>query len=128
MSVPPIKIEPESGLSSRVTHRAIVDFPDPDSPTSANVCPHGISKSAQVNAATGTRPRHRPPRMYRLLSPCTRSHGGGGGAAFGAAFDELPGESVGKLLPIFETVHGPRRLRYKFGRIPARTNVHPLGA
>jgi hypothetical protein len=62
-----------SGLSRRVTHRATVDFPDPESPTSANVCPRGMLKSTPLTAATGTRFRHRPPRTYCLRSPLTRS-------------------------------------------------------
>jgi len=50
-----------------------VDFPDPDSPTSANVCARGISKSTHLTAATGMRFRHKPPRTYCLQSPLTRS-------------------------------------------------------
>src|ERR1700677_2095613 len=99
--IPRIRIRPESGLSRRVTHRATVDFPDPDSPTRANVRPRGISKSTPFTAATGTRFRHIPPRTYCLRSACTHNK-----LSVGVSF----GESAYKLLPIFEAVHGPRRV------------------
>src|SRR6266576_3856916 len=120
MSVPWIRICPEFGLSRRVTQRATVDFPDPDSPTSASVCPRGISKSTHLTAATGTRLRHRLPRTYRLQSPLTRSK------LWTVApwVDEL----VGKLLPILEAIHGSRRFRHELARIAAGTDVHAFGA
>src|SRR6202163_3647251 len=99
MSAPLIRIWPESGLSRRVTHRATVDFPDPDSPTSAKVCPRGISKSTHLTAATGTRFRHRPPRTYCFESPLTRSKLW----IVAPSVDESVGELVGKFLPILET-------------------------
>src|SRR5258708_26018575 len=108
MSVPWIRICPESGLSRRVTHRATVDFPDPDSPTNANVCPRGISKSTQLTAATGTRFRHRPPRTYCLESALMLSR-----LWIGAS---VVGEEVGKLLPILETVNGPRGFGHELAR------------
>src|SRR4029077_6944796 len=115
MSVPWIRICPESGISRRVTHRATVDFPDPDSPTSAKVCPRGISKSTHLTAATGTRFRHSPPRTYCLRSPLTRSKFW----TVTPSVDELVGKLVGKLLPILETVHGSRGLRHELARIAA---------
>src|SRR5258708_4490365 len=111
MSVPWIRIWPASGLSKRVTHRATVDFPDPDSPTNANVCPRGISKSTQVTAATGTRFCHRLPRTYCLDSPLMLSRLWIGAPAVG--------EEVGKLLPVLETVHGPRGFGHELSRIAA---------
>src|ERR1700732_2063301 len=113
MSAPWIRICPESGLSSRATHRATVDFPDPDSPTSANVWPRRISKSTHLTAATGTRVRHRPPRTYCFESPLTRSKLWTGASLV----DELFGTQVGKLLPILEAVHRSRGLRHELGWI-----------
>src|SRR6266403_6077968 len=109
MSVPWIRTWPESGLSRRVTHRATVDFPDPDSPTSASVRPRGISKSTHLTAATGMRFRHRPPRAYRLQSPFTRSRLW----VIAPSIDELVGKLVGKSLPILETIYGSRGFRHE---------------
>src|SRR5258708_31317475 len=104
-----MRICPESGLSRRVAHRATVDFPDPDSPTSANVCPRGISKSTSRAAATGTRFCHRPPRTYCLQSPLTLSK----------LWIPAPavGEQVGKLLPILQTLLAPRGLAHELARV-----------
>src|SRR5258708_31719979 len=108
-----MRICPESGLSRRVAHRATVDFPDPDSPTSANVCPRGISKSTSRAAATGTRFCHRPPRTYCLQSPLTLSK----------LWIRAPavGGKVGKFLPLLETVHGPPGVGPEPARKPACT-------
>src|SRR5260221_2701049 len=115
-----MRICPESGLSRRVAHRATVDFPDPDSPTSANVCPRGISKSTSRAAATGTRFCHRPPRTYCLQSPLTLSK----------LWIRAPavGEEIGKLLPILETVHGPRGFGHELAPLAALTQIPPFGA
>lgn len=43
---------PEVGSISRNTHRAVVDFPHPDSPTSPRVVPRGMSKETPETADT----------------------------------------------------------------------------
>src|SRR5689334_10628063 len=62
-----IQISPESGFSSRATHLATVDFPDPELPTIANVLPRGISKETLLAAASGARLRNAPRRVQYFL-------------------------------------------------------------
>ena len=47
---PSTAIRPAVGTRSRISSDASVDFPDPDLPTSATVCPARISKSTSLSA------------------------------------------------------------------------------
>src|SRR5581483_3884534 len=76
ISVSPSQISPPSGLSRRVTQRAIVDLPDPELPTSASVFPAPISKSTPSTATTGVLLRQGAFRLaYCFRSPHTRKIG-----------------------------------------------------
>src|ERR1700686_4358642 len=119
MSVPWKTISPESGVSRRVTHRATVDFPDPDSPTSASVWPVIISKSTLSTAFITTRFCHNPPRAYFLLSLLTRSR---------LCIAAPPLEFVDNLLLILKTIHRSRRLWHELKWILPRADVHAFGA
>src|SRR5262249_21221056 len=103
MSVPSIQISPESGRSKRVMHRARVDFPDPEAPTNASVCPSWISKSTSFTACTDTRLRHRPPRTYCFDTAHTRSNGSA------ARLD--------RLIDILKTAHRPRWFEHDLLRV-----------
>ena len=63
-SWPSKKICPAVGATSRVTIRAVVVFPQPDSPTSPSVSPAVIVKSMPSTAGTGVWRRRR-----KLLLP-----------------------------------------------------------
>ena len=52
MSSPSNRMLPDVGSISRSTARAVVDFPQPDSPTSANVSPCSRSKEMPSTALT----------------------------------------------------------------------------
>src|ERR1700722_5835398 len=114
---------PESGVSRRVTHRATVDFPEPESPTSASVCPREISKCTERTASMCTRFRHRPPRTYCFERPLTHRIGLGP-----RPLDKSEAGLIGKLLPILETVHGPRGLRHELLRVAAGADLLPFRA
>ena len=49
---PSLTIRPDVGGSSPVMQRASVDFPDPDSPTTANVRPRCNSMETSVSTST----------------------------------------------------------------------------
>ena len=54
-STPPKRIEPEVGFWMRVISRAMVDFPEPDSPTRPTVWPRRMSRSMPSTACTTRR-------------------------------------------------------------------------
>src|SRR5271154_2660044 len=68
---------PELGSISRRIHRPVVDFPQPDSPTSPNVSPATISKLTSSTACTCSRaPASTPPRAGKFFTRLlTRSSG-----------------------------------------------------
>ena len=51
MSVPSMQIRPEVGVTSRTIDLAIVDLPQPDSPTTASVVPLSTEKLTRVHGA-----------------------------------------------------------------------------
>ncbi|KJL34027.1 hypothetical protein RL72_00078 [Microbacterium azadirachtae] len=69
VSRPPIRMVPVSVCSRPTIMRASVDFPDPDSPTTARAPPAGISRSAPTTARTSPRPRTR--YVFETPATCT---------------------------------------------------------
>ncbi len=87
MSLPSKVTLPAVGSSSRVTRRAVVLFPQPDSPTIEKVSPRRTSKSTPSTAWTALveRCRNPPPMGKCLTSPSTwskASRGAAGAAVF----------------------------------------------
>src|SRR5579864_508405 len=113
MSVPSNQIWPASGVSRRTTHRATVDFPDPDAPTKASVFPAPISRATSDRAAIGVRAGHMP-RQYCFDRLRTRS----------IALLEEP--ELGSLLIIFKATHGTAGFGEERSRRKMSALLHPI--
>src|SRR3990167_10840311 len=58
--------------------RPVVVLPQPDSPTSARVCPERKLNDTSCTAATAWLGRNKPPPLWKVtLSDCTSSNSGG---------------------------------------------------
>src|SRR3954466_3625309 len=69
-------IDPVSGSIKPITSRAVVDLPQPDSPTMPSTSPLSTAKLTSSTArTTPPRPNRLPPTAKCLLSPLTASIG-----------------------------------------------------
>ena len=80
MSSPPRRTSPAVGSVSLATIRAVVDLPDPDSPTSEKVVPLGMvneTSSTARNVALAPAARGRPNSLTRFFTAITGGAAGG---------------------------------------------------
>ena len=100
-SAPSTSTEPEVGSVSRSASRAVVDLPEPDSPTSARVRPRGRTNDTSSTARSVPPPADRGSAnslvRWRTSSAGTAVGGHGGGDGAGAAQAGRRGEQRARV-------------------------------